>query len=228
MIHSYVEVLAHGTLGTVTEKQARVLKTIQDQTRLLTRAVNDLVEAGRVEAGGFRIEVGAVETRAFFDSIRRAFDALARQKEIEFTVDVDAGVPETLHLDSVRMRNDVLGNLLSNAFKFTTGGGRIELRATRAGDDLAVEVADTGSGISPERLPHIFDVYYQAMSEMEEQGSGLGLAIARRIVEAHGGTLTVSSEPDRGTTFRVELPLHGDPGSSPIRLPAAATGRVEA
>lgn len=230
VIHSYAEVLAHGTLGEVTEKQAEVLKTIQDQTQLLTHAVNELVQAGRVEAGGFRIEVGIVATGEFFDAVRRAFGALARQQGIDFVVDVGADVPETLDLDSVRMRNDVLGNLVSNAFKFTTRGGRIEIRATQPGDDLIIEVSDTGSGISPERLPHIFDVYYQASSGMRDHGSGLGLAIARRIVEAHGGTLTASSEPDCGTTFRIRLPRRTGRDAGQVRLPAAMTmtDRIEA
>lgn len=207
VIHSYAEVLAHGTFGEVTKRQSGVLRTIQDQTRLLTDAVNELVQIGRVEAGGFRIETAAVDARAFFDAIRRAFDGLARQQGIDLVVEVADDVPETVMLDPVRLRNEVLGNLLSNAFKFTPADGRIDVRVARAHDRLHIRISDTGPGIPPDHLPHIFDAYYQASSDTAEKGTGLGLAIARRIVQAHGGTIAASSETGRGTAFRIDLPI---------------------
>jgi signal transduction histidine kinase len=102
----------------------------------------------------------------------------------------------------------VLGNLLSNAIKFTPEGGTVAVRAWQAGDQLRIEVRDTGEGIAREQVPYIFDKYYQAGQQARTKGAGLGLAIAREVVEAHGGSISVESQKGRGTTFTMELPLN--------------------
>jgi signal transduction histidine kinase len=108
--------------------------------------------------------------------------------------------------------NEVVGNLLSNAFKFTPRQGKIVLsahRGMRQNDQaVVIEVADTGVGIPPEKLPRVFEKFYQVENSAQplSVGSGLGLAISKEIVEAHGGTITAESRVGRGTTFRVILP----------------------
>jgi len=134
-------------------------------------------------------------------------------------------------LDPRRVRDELLGNLLGNAFKFTPTGGTIDLRARGEGGWLVIEIRDTGAGIPTSELPYIFEKYYQAGQHAGKVGAGLGLAIAREIVDAHGGLITVESERGVGSTFRVELPV-GTPGSNTIDAaarfrPAADTG-VEA
>ena len=101
-----------------------------------------------------------------------------------------------------------LGNLISNAFKFTPRGGKVALTVAAVDDNVVVTVSDTGAGISAEQLPHIFDKFYQADNQAAAatKGTGLGLAIAREIVEAHGGQITVESRVGEGTTFVVTLP----------------------
>jgi signal transduction histidine kinase len=115
--------------------------------------------------------------------------------------------------------NEVVGNLLANAFKFTPRHGRIELRAILApGDDpgIVFEVADTGVGIPADQLNRIFEKFYQVESDAlpKSVGTGLGLAISKEITEAHGGTITAESQVGRGTTFRVFLPSQHPDGTA--------------
>ena len=206
VIGGYAELLDDGIYGPLEPKQHEAMKSIQDQTRTLTDLVNQLLDLSRIEAGGFRVEVMDVESAELFGAVRRMFEPLAKQKSIDFQVGVDDGFPRVMRADPDRIRNEVLGNLLSNAFKFTPEGGRIRLRAFARNGSVCIDVADTGGGIPQEDLEHIFDKFYQVGQEARVQGSGLGLAIAREIVEAHGGQLTAESQPKRGTTFHIVLP----------------------
>jgi two-component system sensor histidine kinase BaeS len=105
--------------------------------------------------------------------------------------------------------NEVMGNLLSNAFKFTERGGTVELLADSTGDTVHIDVRDTGAGIPPEELPLVFEKFFQAANQEQasQKGTGLGLAIARQIVEAHGGTISAESTPGVGTTFSLTMPV---------------------
>jgi signal transduction histidine kinase len=115
--------------------------------------------------------------------------------------------------DEDRM-SEVLGNLLSNAFKFTERGGTVELGVHAAGDVLHMHVRDTGAGIPPANVPHIFEKFFQADNQASAaaKGTGLGLAIAKTIVTAHGGSITVDSTPGVGTTFSITLPIRASGG----------------
>ena len=108
--------------------------------------------------------------------------------------------------------SEVVGNLLSNAFKFTPRGGRVELSAEAHNDDVVIEVRDTGAGIPPEQLPRIFQKFYQAdnQAKASAKGTGLGLAIAKEIVEAHGGSISATSIAGQGATFRITMPVASD------------------
>jgi anti-sigma regulatory factor (Ser/Thr protein kinase) len=126
--------------------------------------------------------------------------------------------------------NEVLSNLLSNAFKFTSGGGQVELTVSH-GDGgeqtMQLVVVDSGAGIPPEQLAHIFDKFFQASNQgaASAKGSGLGLAIAREIVGAHGGQIQVESEVGRGTRFTIDVPTHAtEAGELPLESPSAGAG----
>src|SRR5690606_15105157 len=133
----------------------------------------------------------------------------------------EPGAPQRLRMDMERIRNEVLGNLLSNAFKFTPEGGRITVLARGADDGVEFEVSDSGVGIPEADLPHIFDKYYQVGRAARRAGAGLGLAIARQIVEAHGGSIAAESQAGAGTTFRVRLPRVAAGGARSQRLASA-------
>ena len=121
--------------------------------------------------------------------------------------------------------NEVLGNLLSNAFKFTQRGGEVELALDSVDATVTIDVRDSGAGIPPEQLPHIFEKFFQADNQRSasQKGSGLGLAIAKDLVEAHGGTIQCESTPGVGTTFSIVLPTRTTRRNSvPRPVPAEA------
>lgn len=220
VIRGYASLLEDGIYGEVSEQQRKALHSISDQTERLARLVQRLLDISRFEAGGGRLECREIELRPFLSDLAQGFDVLAYQNEIAFELEVQDDLPETLVGDPDRL-NEVLGNLLSNAFKFTPKGGKIRLAARPGRErnpvrEVVIEVVDTGVGIPADKLPKIFEKFFQVENEAQPRsvGSGLGLAIAREIVEAHGGTIGAESRPGQGTTFRVVLPLQ-PPGSQP-------------
>jgi signal transduction histidine kinase len=160
-----------------------------------------------------------VDLAALLNSIAEKFAPQARAGSVEIRVEVSA-LP-TITGDGDRLAQ-VFTNLVDNALKFTPAGGSITLRAAQAGPGVQVEVADTGAGISPEALPHIFDRFYQADPSRpggRKHGTGLGLAIVKEIVGAHGGKMSVRSEPGLGSTFTISLPLTTPEASTFVSKP---------
>jgi len=206
VIAGYSELLTEGLYGDLDERQVEVLVLVQEQTRALTRLVNQLLDLSRFEAGGVRIEPQPVDLTELLAEVEGSFRALATQKQIRFTINVDPSVPDRVTLDPDRIRHEVLGNLLSNAFKFTGTGGEVSVRAWSRNGSMHLEVSDTGTGIPHDQLDHIFEKYYQVGSAAKAKGSGLGLAIAKHVMEAHGGRIEASSVVNQGTTFHLVLP----------------------
>lgn len=207
VIRGYVTLLADGIYGEVNDAQKKTLEAVSAQTDRLARLVHRLLDVSRFEAGGARLELREIDLRAFFDELTSDFRVLAVQNGIDFPVRMTDDLPSTIVGDEDRL-SEVLGNLLSNAFKFTERGGSIRVDAARHDGGIQVEVEDTGVGIAQEKLPRIFEKFYQVENDAQPRsvGSGLGLAIAREIVEAHGGTISAESEEGKGTRFRVFLP----------------------
>jgi signal transduction histidine kinase len=219
VIIGYLDLLKEGVYGPVPAGQMQVLETINKQANTLTRLVRRLLDISRFEASGGKIEVREVNLQHFFQTLESSFSVLAAQRDISFTVDHREPLPTTVFWDEDRI-NEVLGNLLSNAFKFTSRGGKVSLTVAADHDNnVCVTVADTGVGIPPNQLPHIFDKFFQADNQAgaASKGTGLGLAIAKEILEAHDGRVEVDSKVGVGTTFVVTLPAE----------PAAAHKRRE-
>ncbi len=209
VIVGYLQLLEEGVYGRVDPKQQDVHRTLVVQANLLLRLVKQLLDVSRFEAGGGRLEARAVSLNRLVSDLERAFHVLAVQREIDFRVERESGLPDEVWWDSDRI-NEVLGNLLSNAFKFTPHGGTVELTLEPVEDDaILMRVHDTGAGIPADQLPRIFDKFYQADNQRSARaaGSGLGLAIAKQIVEAHGGSILCESTPGVGTTFSIVLPV---------------------
>jgi CheY-like chemotaxis protein len=203
------------------DKQQKAIDTIERNATSLTQIVEDVLDVSRIVSGKIRLTVQSVEVP---DIVRHAVDAVAPAADakgvrIETALDQTAspvsGDPERLQ--------QVLWNLLSNAVKFTNRGGRIRVTLQRANAHVEVAIADTGIGIAPEFLPHVFERFRQAdaATTRERGGLGLGLSIARQLSEMHGGTLNAASEGlGRGSTFRLTLPLmHADTAreDAPVR-----------
>lgn len=206
VVGGYVELLEEGLYGEVNARQREVLDLILSQAENLTRLVNQLLDLGRFESGGFQIRFEDLDLATLLNHLRRTFQALADQKQIDFVLDIAAPLP-LLRADPDRLEHEVFGNLLSNAFKFTAPGGQVRMTARTTDGVVEIAVEDTGTGIPPDELANIFEMYYQVGVEARSQGSGLGLAIARQIVRAHNGDIGVDSELGHGTRFWIHLPV---------------------
>ena len=220
IINGYAELMEEGTLGPVTQKEREALGRIREQARQLTERVNQLLDLTRFQAGGLALDLERVRTKDLLTDVRLAFEILAEQEGIEFDVSVEPDAPESLEVDRDRVTHELFGNLLSNAFKFTPAGGSVHVKASGEDGYLIVRVTDTGKGIPKEQLPYVFEKYYQVGRNGRSVGAGLGLAIARQIVDAHGGRIYAESEPDRGTTFEVVLPVENGRRSATPRVRA--------
>ncbi len=208
VVIGYLQLFDEGVYGPLTPKQREICRTLESQAQALSRLVKQLLDVSRFDAGGGRIDVRRTDLRAFLDDLERAFDVLARQRGIEFRVTRGPDLPAEVVWDADRM-NEVMGNLISNAFKFTERSGSVELSTETSGEVIQIEVRDTGAGITAEELPFVFEKFYQAGNQEQaaQKGTGLGLAIAKQIVEAHGGMITAESSRGVGTTFSLTLPV---------------------
>lgn len=203
----------NGVLGTMellkatglTSEQRRLLSTMESSGTQLIEVINDILDYSKIETGKMQLEMQEFDVRPLVDECVSLFKARIYKQQLSLLCSVDPSVPSSLVGDAVRLRQ-VLVNLLSNAVKFTQVGG-IELRLSVTPDGpgyrLRVEVQDTGVGIAPELQERIFDSFAQAdlSTTREFGGSGLGLAICRQLVELMGGTIMVTSEEGRGSTF---------------------------
>ncbi|MFI9557735.1 sensor histidine kinase [Nonomuraea endophytica] len=172
------------------------------ESLLLQHIVDDLQDLSIADAGKLRLHPEPADVRDLLDQVAAAHPAPGR------TLTVTAAPGLTLEADPVRLRQAV-GNLVTNAVRHTPPGGHVALTGRPRGDQMTIEVADTGTGIAPEDLPHVFDRFWRADRSRSRKGggSGLGLAIVRSIVTAHGGTVTAASTPGEGTVFTITLPL---------------------
>lgn len=208
VIMGYVELLQENVYGEVNPKQQEVLATLMKQANSLTRLVKRLLDISRFEASGGKLDVREIHLQRFLANMESSFRVLANQRGIEFSIRHAPDLPEIVHWDEDRM-NEVIGNLLSNAFKFTPREGSVVLTVDRVDESVRITVGDTGAGIDPHQLQHIFQKFFQADNQAQAavKGTGLGLAIAKEIVDAHHGTITVKSERGKGSTFTVILPV---------------------
>lgn len=189
------------------EPSAEALLPIQDEVIRLTRLVHDLRDLSLAEVGRLSLHLTTVEPATLLTSVMANMDPVATAKDVELISEIAPGLP-ALRADPDRLRQ-VLVNLLANALHYTPPGGRIRVEAITLENELRVSVSDSGPGISPEDLPHIFDRFYRVDRARSRGtgGSGLGLAIVRSLVELHGGQVTAESTPGRGSRFLVTLPM---------------------
>ncbi|WPB82059.1 ATP-binding protein [Archangium violaceum] len=183
-------------------RSQEALGSISSSCRRMGRLIQDLLDVARLEAGRLSLNVSP-QTPASL--LREAVDSAGPEATgHQLHLDAPEEAPHVL-ADRDRLLQ-VFSNLLGNALKFTPAGGEIRVGARVEGEQVRFHVRDTGPGIPPESLAHIFDRFWQA-NRTDRRGAGLGLSIARGIVEAHGGTLQVESEPGRGSTFSFTVPI---------------------
>jgi signal transduction histidine kinase len=180
---------------------------LYDETRLLSRLVDDLRELAQVEAGQLQLNIGAIDLKRVMESTVGAFAGAASEKQIMLSVDTPAAVP-LVKADSERVAQ-VLRVLLSNALRHTPTSGTITSTAVVLADQVEVSVRDTGEGIASSELPFVFDRFWRGDKSRgrETGGSGLGLAIAKQLIEAQGGLIGVESTIGQGSRFWFRLPI---------------------
>jgi signal transduction histidine kinase len=184
------------------------LEPILDETRVLSRLVDDLRTLSLAEAGALTLQREPTDVGQLLTDSVASFRIQTDAAGIELATALDAVLPQA-EIDPVRMR-EVLSNLLSNALRYTPRGGTVRVGASAADGRVRVSVRDSGPGIAAEALPHIFDRFYKSD---ESRGAGLGLAIAKSLVVAHGGEIEATSELGQGTEMRFTFPVAPEPSA---------------
>jgi signal transduction histidine kinase len=212
-IRGYTQTLAMPGLAMDEATRGRYFDIVDRETYKLEAIIGDLLDLAKLEGGGSTLTLEDVPVDDLFERIAERHDPVLSARNIELVRSV---VPEDLELRCDLQRlEQALQNVASNAVRHTPDGGRLELRGELAGDKVRIVVRDTGPGIPPEHLPHIFDRFYKANAARTAtgaaSGSGLGLSIVRAIVERHGGTVTANNAPDGGAVFEFLLPATAPP-----------------
>jgi signal transduction histidine kinase len=204
----FLEVLREGEAGALTADQERFLSIVYRSSERLQRLVGDLLFVARLDASGLQLHFDHVQVDTVVGEAVESLAALARAREIELRADLDT-VP-AIRGDRERLAQ-LVANLLSNALKFTPGGGTVVARTFTDDGSAVLEVEDTGIGIPTSEQERLFQRFFRSSTATAQAipGTGLGLVITKAIAEAHGGGVSVRSKPGEGTCFRVELPVDG-------------------
>ena len=186
---------------------------VHDESIRLNRLISELHTLTLAEAGELRLNRRPIEVIALLERVKQVYYPQAASQGVVLGVSAESKLP-TFHADPDRMAQ-LLDNLVSNALRYTPEGGKIELTAQMVGKVLEIRVKDSGSGIAPDALPHIFERFYQVDRSRQRMGggSGLGLAIVQSLVKQHGGMISAESQLGQGTVFIMRFPLAVDPQS---------------
>ncbi|HEU4645625.1 MAG TPA: ATP-binding protein, partial [Burkholderiales bacterium] len=211
--------MSDNAAGNLTPKQVEFAQTIYSAGNDLLSLINDILDLAKIESGTVTLNIGQERFSDLCAYVRRTFDQVARDKALEFALSVDASLPHALQTDGKRLQQ-IIKNLLSNAFKFTARG-RVALHIgpapAEAGlpEAVAFWVSDTGIGIPAHKQQVIFEAFQQAdgTTSREYGGTGLGLSISRELARVLGGEIRVASEPGRGSTFTLVLPMAHRPAT---------------
>ncbi|HZT72987.1 MAG TPA: PAS domain S-box protein [Terriglobales bacterium] len=206
-IIGFTEFLVDEKPGPLNAKQKEYLGDVLASAHHLLQLINDVLDLAKVESGKLELHIETFSARQAVEEAMAVVRGMAHRKRLRLEAEFE-GELERVALDQPKLKQ-VLYNLLSNAVKFTPDGGRVAVRAARVAGALELRVSDTGIGIRAEDLPRLFNEFQQLESGLPRryEGTGLGLALTRKLVEFQGGRIAVESEPGRGSTFTVRLPL---------------------
>jgi signal transduction histidine kinase len=201
VIMGYTEALSDDKI----EGSPQVYATMHQVSQHLSHLIDDLRTLSLADAGELPINLQKTAPQDLLERTSATYASQAQSSEIALRVKIEPGLPE-IEVDPERMAQ-VLNNLVSNALRYTSAGGWIELSASSDEDDVIIRVQDNGAGIPPEDLPKVFTRFYRGDKSRQQNGeAGLGLTIARSLVEAQGGSISVESSPAEGTTFTIRFP----------------------
>lgn len=209
-ILGFSEILKDNLAGVLSEEQRQdCLESIHTSGKHLLELVNDVLDLSKIEAGRMELALEPFTMASAFGEVQNVVKALTERRGLALKADIQ---PDDLAVVADKSKfKQVLYNLLSNAIKFTPSGGEIWVRARALDDDLVLEVGDTGVGVPVTEQEKIFSEFYQVQSahNRQHQGTGLGLPLTRRLVQLHGGRISVESEEDAGAVFTIRMPLRG-------------------
>jgi signal transduction histidine kinase len=205
-IIGFSEVLLERLFGDLNDKQQDYLKDIHSSGRHLLNLINDILDLSKVEAGRMELDLSTFDLPSAISNAMTLIRERAQRHDIALGMDVGSDLGEVVADE--RKLKQILLNLLSNAVKFTPDGGRIDVRAAIENQGVVISVQDTGIGIAPGDQEAVFEEFRQVGRNYtsKQEGTGLGLALTRRFVELHGGTIDVTSELGKGSTFTFRLP----------------------
>jgi two-component system phosphate regulon sensor histidine kinase PhoR len=205
-IKSVIETI---TGGAIDDRQVALdfLGRADNEVDRLIQLVEELLELSRIESGEAPLTIEEVDVAALLEEAVERLRPQAERKNLELSLDVAPDLGK-LPLDARRIER-ALVNLMHNAVKFTPEGGRVAVNAGVVDGTLFVKISDTGIGIAATDLPRVFERFYKVDHSRADVGSGIGLAIVKHSVEAHGGSVSVESEPGHGSTFGFSIPLTG-------------------
>jgi len=203
-IVGYLELLTGPEAEPLTEQQAKFLSIISRSAERLLSLVSDLLLMAQVESGGVQLNLGVLDLAVLAEECIAASQPTADSRGIRLTAHVQ---PAYVQGDR-RWLAEMVDNLLSNALKFTSEGGRVDVRVSSMRNAVQLEVSDTGIGIAPEEQDKLFSRFFRTREAVQRavQGTGLGLSIVQAIVDAHSGSIEVESVVSSGSTFRVTFP----------------------
>jgi two-component system, OmpR family, phosphate regulon sensor histidine kinase PhoR len=206
-IKAMVETLKDSALNDK-EAAANFLTRIDDEVDRLTQMVTELTELSHIETGRAELRRTPTNINLLVEEVVAQMNPLAANRPVTIFTDLKSN-PPIIKVDRDRIRQTLI-NLIHNAIKFNKPGGKIIISTVYDTESITVSVSDSGTGISPEDLPHIFERFYKADKARSRGGSGLGLAIAKHTIQAHGGTISVKSEEGKGSIFSFNLPFHSN------------------
>lgn len=214
--------------GNLSHDQVKFARTIESSGNDLLTLINDILDLSKIEAGHIQVQPETVPLQRLVGDLRQMFQPVAANRNLAFEIEVAPDCPRAIETDRMRIEQ-ILKNLLSNAFKFTEQGSvRLTLSPVE-GDRIALAVTDTGIGMSKEQQGHIFEAFHQADSTISRRygGTGLGLSISRQLARLLGGSISLDSTPGEGSRFTLIVPLVYDPATVASRPATAPPARIE-
>ena len=204
-IYSNSELMLRHPQNTV-EQESNRIHTIMNESSRMTKLIASLLTLARSDANKTDLQLGQVDVSELIELVAAHFQSLSELEQIELEVNA---APELKLLGDSERLHQLLVILLDNAFKYTPKGGQVSVTGVKADKHIVISVQDTGCGIKPENLPHIFDRFFREdkARSRDKGGIGLGLSIAKWIVDMHAGKISVQSEPGKGSVFKVSIPV---------------------
>ncbi|QEN04927.1 response regulator [Thiospirochaeta perfilievii] len=210
------QLISNNKQGNLDEKQIKSAKAINSSGEDLLRLINEILDLSKVESGKVDINPELMTLESLKEDMDRVYNPTAEQKQISFNINIDKNLPQTIITDPHRLQQ-VLKNLLTNAFKFTESNGTVSLNMNKDGDNIVFSVTDNGIGIPEDKQDAVFEAFKQADGSTSRKygGTGLGLSISKELAKLLGGDITLKSQEGKGSTFSITLPIK-EGCSSPV------------